>query len=162
MKEFKDWHLYKDAMWFIKRFDDGIYYANRSVYQGNNSEIEESKLVLRPTTDLTAEELMIMLTNVYEQVYGTDQPCELTGIRMVSGEEGGGMTASSGKLDFWITVSLGGVGVNANGQYLHFCPYYLTTFMLRQSIDLFGLIEAGIALDATKVTGYTRPDPTRD
>ncbi len=50
-------HLYPDAMWWIKRFDDeGAYYDNYSVYSGNNSSIEEKKIVLRPLSDMTEDE----------------------------------------------------------------------------------------------------------
>lgn len=107
------------------------------------------KLLLRPLSDMTEEELREAMTICYRSVYSSEPSFD--SVEMILDESGGGLKAiEHPKWEYGLTVTLDGVMFSTNGQFLNIPVFDVTRYLLSKGFDLFGLIDAGLAIDKTK------------
>lgn len=103
------------------------------------------KLLLRPLSDMTEEELRHVLNMCYTNVYGHDPEFQL--VTIVSDETGGGVKATedNGKWNYGLTVTTDGVNFSVNGDFLFVKQFEMIAYLLSRGFDLFDLIPSGQA-----------------
>lgn len=110
--------------------------------------------LLRPLSDMTEEELREAMTICYRSVYSSEPSFD--SIEMVEDESGGGLKATEHpEWAYGLTITLDGPMFSANGRFLNIPVFDVTRYLLSRGFDLFGLIDAGLALDKTKCDTLT-------
>ena len=111
------------------------------------------KPILRPLSDMSEEELIELLTNVYESIYGIAHEPFKDVILHAEGNDKVGLVCKcymGQRIGFSIEVERG-VDISSDGLHLMVNQFDCTKWLLSKHFDLFGLIENGEALDKTKL-----------
>jgi hypothetical protein len=108
------------------------------------------KPILRPLSDMTEEELIYCIGHCYHNVYGHSPEFIRTEV-VDANDESAGIVCEEPGWRYGLTISVSGIDFSANGDYLHFPIFETTRYLLSKHFDLFGLIEAGLAIDKTKI-----------
>jgi hypothetical protein len=145
--EFKDYHLYANSL-FRYTNEYGTYQCTVLERIQSRKGFENGKLILRPLSDMTDEEG----THVFKiaSLFDLSQ-CE---IQINNTEDGTYMEAVSGGV---VIDCINFVGDNIemgnnDGSWNSINPVSpIISYYLSRHFDLFGLIESGAAIDATKL-----------
>ena len=114
---------------------------------------EHKKPILRPLSDMSEEELIELLTNVYESIYGIAHEPFKDVILHAEGNDKVGLVCKcymGQRIGFSIEVERG-VDISSDGLLLMVNQFDCTKWLLSKHFDLFGLIESGEAIDKTEL-----------
>lgn len=107
--------------------------------------------LLRPFSAITKQELIHVMEMCYQLVY--DHKMAAKGIQKVHDEKGGGLKAYenvNGRVfQYGLTIEKSGVLFSVDGAFMNIPFYKITLYLSQIGIDVFSLIESGIAIDKT-------------
>jgi hypothetical protein len=102
--------------------------------------------LLRPLSDMTEEEALHCVGIAYHSVY--DHAPEFIRTEMVdSNNEAGAIVCEEPGWKYGFSVTKTGIDFSANGDFLHIPVFEITRYLLSKGFDLFGLFEAGLAIE---------------
>lgn len=156
MKNIKDYlHLYLGCEctveWkpFMNR-NDSRHLIDGWVLQMSHNATESIKPILRPLSDMTEEEAIDIAIIMYGQPDSVKWRMEDKGnyfnVYRKHYAESFTIDKASGDIDRY---SKGDGGMDLDVTLQH---HFITAYMLSKGFDLFGLIEAGLAIDKTKLS----------
>lgn len=119
---------------------------------GNSCIIFDFKPILRPLSDISEEDLKEIFLIAYKSVYD-HEPFDDSQYYFIDNVQGAGLKfrerVNEKTWEYGLTVNNDQVLFSANGNFLNVPQFQLSIFLLSKHFDLFGLIDAGLAIDAT-------------
>ena len=161
MKELKDYlHLYLGCEVMTNEgkgklisvgFNNKVLDIKISV-DGDSECIEWFKLVIHPLSDMTEMEIIKLMTIIYKSIFG--QCGLISETNLITDENDNDKVGFTCKDDsnnrIGVTVEVDrGIEFSFNEDKLKVNQFECTQWLLKNSFDLFGLIEAGLAIDKT-------------
>lgn len=128
------------------------WYLGKAIAERVSYDPSWIKPILRPLSSMTEEETEHVANMCYHSVFDNapefenkvfpDDP-DLEAAGMIAFEQGE-------KFRYGLTIDWYGVRFSVNGSDMRIKTYEIVGYLLSRSFDLFGLIDAGLAIDSTK------------
>lgn len=106
------------------------------------------KIFLRPLSYMTEEELLYCVGICYDSVYG-GKPEFIRTETVDPNDESAGIICEEPGWQYGLTISYSGVDFSANGSFLNFPEFEIVRYLLSQHLDIFNLINEGLAISKT-------------
>ncbi len=123
---------------------EGDFY-NSWMWDLSNTQLHNHKLLLRPLSDMTEKEAVVIAKMGDELIQYSLMDIEI--IRDSKMIQVVWHDSEKGEMRFMIYLS--GKFITAQNPVYNY--QYITSYLLKQGFDIFGLIEAGLAIDKTKI-----------
>lgn len=156
MKKFKDYHLYLGCK-FIGKYKGWVHENNPMFLCLDDlrpDKFEYIKLVLRPLSSMTDEELCELVNICLMSIYGYTPSYKVSDVLSESDNSRGVIcftTDLEKKERYGLTIEYNGIEFSIDSNKMNIPVFSLVTELLKLHFDLFGLIESGEALDSTTV-----------
>lgn len=119
-------------------------------------QVDEIMLILRPLSDMTEMEIIKVLSDICKDIF-TYSPLISNCTFMTEGDNATGVICTSEHNErYGLTVDVEiGVEFSIDSSQMKVNQFKYTVWLLKHGFDLFGLIEAGLAIDKTTLTNKT-------